>query len=89
MYVTQIITQDEQTFTYTGLVGPMEEARTSGMARFQSEHPKHPIKDTFVFTEREYYGIHACRDATGRGCCEICGGVMAGSPLYKEINGGD
>ena len=89
MYVTQIVTQNEQTITYTGLAGPLEYARQSGIDRFRSEHPGQSIKDTFAFTEREYYGIHECRDNTGRGCCEVCGGVIAGSPLYAEINGGD
>lgn len=89
MYITQIVTQDEQTITYTGLAGTLEQARKSGIELFTSEHPGRSIKDSFVFTEQEYHGIHKCRDSTGRGCCDVCGGVIAGSPLYREINGGD
>jgi len=89
MYVTQIVTQDEHTITYTGLAGPLEQARESGIARFTSEHPTRAIRDTFTFTEREYYNLHKCRDSTGRGCCEICGGVIPRSPLYAAINGED
>lgn len=89
MYIVQIVTQEKQTVTYTGLPGPLERARKSGIERFRLEHPDQAIRETFAFTEQEYYGFHECQDSAGRGCCEVCGGVIAGSSLDREVGGGD
>lgn len=89
MYMIRIVTQKNLDTTYSGLTGSQEEARRTGIERFNIEHPDETIKDAFVFTEKEYYGFHRCHDRTGLGCCDTCGGVIAGSPMFLEINGRD
>ena len=89
MYVTQIVTTNEEAVFYRGLDGPIDNARSQGMQRFEAEHPGQSIIDAFTFTERKYYSMHLCEDRQGLGCCEVCGGVVPRSALYDEINGSD
>lgn len=41
----------------------------------------------------DWYSIqadaHKCEYSQGRGACDICGKVVTGSPLWKEMNGVD
>lgn len=86
-YAVKIQTEDH-TETYTGLAGPAETARRVALLRFQQNNAG-TVVDSFVMPETEYFGGHDCCDEDGGGCCSVCGGVIAGSGLDKQINGGD
>ena len=87
-YVVKIQTAD-RTDTYTDLTGPAETARRVALLRFQQDHPGAVVVDSFVMPEQDYLGGHDCRDDDGDGCCSVCGGVIAGTWLDKQTNGGD
>jgi len=87
-YVVKIQTAD-RTDTYTDLTGSAETARRAGLHRFQQAHPDSVVVDSFVMPQQDYFGGHDCRDDDGDGCCSVCGGVIAGTWLDKQTNGGD
>ena len=87
-YVVQIQTAD-RTDTYTDLTGPAETARRAGLHRFQQAHPDSVVVDSFVMPQQDYFGGHDCRDDDGGGCCSVCGGMIAGTWLDTQTNGGD
>ena len=87
-YVVKIQNVD-RTDTYTDLTGPAETARRDALLRFQQAHPDSVVVDSFVMPEQDYFGGHNCRDNDGSECCSVCGGVIAGTWLDKQTNGGD
>ena len=90
-YVVKIQNVD-RTDTYTDLTGPAETARRDALLRFQQAHPDSVVVDSFVMPEQDHFGghdCHDCHDDDGGGCCSVCGGVIAGSWLDKQISGGD
>lgn len=89
MYVVTILTQRDNEIVYKGLTGTFAEVNNEGRELFRAEHPGEAIKDSFALPESDYYNAHKCKDSTGAGCCEFCGGVISGSLLYLELNGGD
>lgn len=89
MYSVIILTTDDQEHTFSNLEGPKARARESALSRFRQQHPDAAIADTLICPMAELYDAHTCRDPGGRGCCEYCGGVIPGSWLDRELNGGD
>jgi len=47
------------------------------------------VVDSFVMPQQDYFGGHDCRDDDGGGCCSVCGGMIAGTWLDTQTNGGD
>lgn len=90
LYCVTIFTRDNDAIDYRDLEGSSaDEVKTEVLSHFQREHPGKVVESAVCILATDYYNAHQCRDSAGDGCCDTCGGVILGSPLWKRINGGD
>lgn len=88
-YAISIITTDNKTHDFLNLEGSVDQAKAEALERFRKEGSAGEVAEVLSLPMLDYYDAHQCRDTTGRGCCTYCGGVIPGSSLDREINGGD
>ena len=88
-YAITIVTADNRTHEYLDMGGPVARAKTDALDRFRKEGTGGEVVEVLSLPMGDYFHAHQCRDTTGSGCCNYCGGVIPGSFLDREINGGD
>lgn len=88
-YAISILTADSKIHDFLNLSGPVDRAKADALERFHKYGTGGEVVEVLHLPMMDYYDAHQCRDTTGRGCCTYCGGVIPGSPLDREINGGD
>src|SRR5690554_6560951 len=93
-YVVEVISKEGVLDLYKQIKADTEERAVEiAIERFRSEHPGKDIEQDIAHEAKSYFAdsfdAHYCKDDAGRGCCEICGGIIYGSPLYKDICGWD
>ena len=88
-YAITIVTDNNSTNDYLNPEGPVDRAKAEALRRFHKEGIGGEVVEVLSLPMGDYYDAHRCQDTTGQGCCNYCGAVIPGSPLDRELHGGD